>query len=91
VNGAHLALFHPATGKLVAGFSVNDNGDFSIAGLDPGVHVLRVEPLDDADVESFFDDVGAIDVNFSVTFFDQLVIAPKGGGGASITVDVGRR
>jgi hypothetical protein len=41
--------------------------------------VIRVEPLDDADVESFFD--GSVDANFSVTFYDRLFVAPKGGAG----------
>ena len=31
------------------------DGNFVIAGLDPGPQVVRVEPLDDADIDSFFD------------------------------------
>ena len=31
------------------------DGSFVIAGLDPGPQVIRVEPLDDADIDSFFD------------------------------------
>ena len=45
----------PRTGKLVGGLTLSEDGSFVIAGLEPGPHVLRVEPLDDGDIESFFD------------------------------------
>ena len=54
VFGAHVVAFDPVTGSLVANFTLNAQGEFSIAGLSPGPHVIRVEPLDDADPESFF-------------------------------------
>ena len=64
VLGAHVVAFNPATGKLVGGFTLSDDGSFVIAGPRAGPHVLRVEPLDDGDIESFFDSTLNIDVNF---------------------------
>ena len=55
VLGAHVIAFNPRTGELIGGFSLSDDGTFVIAGLESGPHVLRVEPLDDGDIESFFD------------------------------------
>jgi hypothetical protein len=88
ILGAHVIAFNPKTGDLIAGFTVNEQGDFQIAGLTPGPHVIRVEPLDDADLESFFERGDNVDVNFAVTYFDQLFVAPPGGVGEHITVTV---
>jgi hypothetical protein len=86
VFGAHIAAVNPATGALVANFSLNQAGDFVITGLSPGPHVLRVEPLDDADPESFFG--GSADVDFRVTYGTRLMVAPRGGASASIEITV---
>jgi len=86
VFGAHVIAFNPATGQSIAGFALGDDGSFQIAGLSPGPHVIRVEPLDDADAESFFD--GSVDANFSVTFYDRLFVAPKGGAGEQVDITV---
>lgn len=88
VFGAHVVAFNPATRALIGGFSVNTNGEFQIAGLTPGPHVIRVEPLDDADVDSFFSDEDPVDVDFQVTYFDQLFVAPRGGVGERFVVEV---
>jgi hypothetical protein len=88
VLGAHIVAFHPRTGKLVGAFSLNEDGSFVIAGLDPGPHILRVEPLDDFDIESFFDLTLNIDVSFRVRFHDRIVIVPKGGGTTSTETTV---
>jgi hypothetical protein len=88
VPGAHVTAFNPATGELVAGFTVTRNGEFEIAGLAPGPYVIRVEPLDDADPESFFDARDPVDVGFRVTFHDRLVVAPRGGAGEQVLVRV---
>ena len=88
VSGAHVIAFNPATGQLVAGFTLNRNGEFEIAGLAPGPHVIRVEPLDDGDPESFFDARDPVDVGFRVTFHDRLVVAPRGGVGEQVVVRV---
>jgi hypothetical protein len=88
VFGAHVVAFNLRTGKLVSNFSLDDAGAFVIAGLDPGPHVLRVEPLDDAEVDSFFDDASDVDLDFSVTFLDRLAIVPRGGSSARVTIAV---
>jgi hypothetical protein len=88
VQGAHVTAFHPETGAIVAGFTVNRNGDFQIAGLAPGPHVIRVEPLDDADTDGFFSRRDPIDVRFQATFHPRLFIAPSGGEGDPLTVAV---
>jgi hypothetical protein len=88
VLGAHVVAFNPRTGKLIGGFSLNEDGSFVIAGLEPGPHLLRVEPLDDGDIESFFDLTLDIDVDFRVGFHDRLVVVPKGGGTSNIEIEV---
>jgi hypothetical protein len=88
IVGAHIVAFDPKTGALVGGFSLGQGGTFQIAGLSPGAHVIRVEPLDDADIDSFFSGPG-IDVDFQVTFHSRLVVAPE--GGASDRFDVAVR
>ncbi len=86
--GAHVVAFNPATGTLVAGFTLNEQGQFTIGGLSPGPHVVRVEPLDDADIDSFFDPKAKIDLGFLVTFIDRLVVVPRGGDSGNIDIKV---
>jgi hypothetical protein len=88
VLGAHVVAFHPQSGRLVAGFTLNREGDFEIAGLVPGPHVVRVEPLDDADIDSFFSLRDPIEINFRVTYADRLFAAPLGGEGSRVPVAV---
>jgi hypothetical protein len=88
VMGAHVVAFNPETGALVGGFTQNREGEFQIAGLAPGPHVIRVEPIDDADVESFFGGTAPIDIGFRVAFHDRLFVAPAGGAGERFTVTV---
>ena len=84
--GAHVLAVNLETGRMVAGFTLTGDGSFVIAGLDPGPHVLRVEPLDDADVESFLS--GAVDVDFRAAFASRFAVAPAGGSSASIEIQV---
>jgi hypothetical protein len=88
VLGAHVTAFDPRSGKLIGGFSLNEDGTFVIAGLDPGPHILRAEPLDDGDIESFFDLTLNIDINFKVKFYEKLVVVPRGGGASNIEIKV---
>jgi matrixin len=88
VLGAHVVAFNQRTGKLIGGFSLSEDGAFVIAGLDPGPHVLRVEPLDDGDLESFFDLTLNVDMNFRAKFHDKLVVVPRGGGASNIEIKV---
>ena len=78
VLGAHVEAFNTATGAIVAGFSLRESGEFQIKGLAPGAYVVRVEPLDDADIESFFSPNG-VDINFQPAFYPRLAVAPAGG------------
>ena len=88
VLGAHVVAFDMRTQKLVGGFSLSDDGAFVIAGLDPGPHVVRVEPLDDGDIESFFDLTLNIDINFRPQFYDKIVVVPRGGGTSGVELKV---
>jgi hypothetical protein len=80
--------FDPATHELVAGFTLNAQGEFSIGGLSPGPKIVRVEPLDDADTDSFFDSSQTVDIDFRVLFHDRLVPVPRGGDSGRVEIDV---
>ena len=86
VFGAHVVAFNLETGTLIGGFTLTQQGDFAIAGLDPGRHILRVEPLDDADTESFLS--GPIDVNFKVAYATRLISTAAGGGSEEVVIEV---
>ena len=88
VLGAHVIAFNTRTGKLVGGFSLTQDGRFVVAGLEAGPHVLRVEPLDDGDVESFFDQTVDADTDFRVKFHDRVIVVPKGGGVSNVAITV---
>ena len=88
VLGAHVIAFDMRTQTLVGGFSLADDGSFVIAGLSPGPHVVRVEPLDDGDIESFFDTTLNVDVNFRPQFYEKIVVVPKGGGTSGVELKV---
>jgi hypothetical protein len=88
VGGAHVVAFNPANGKLVGGFTLGDDGNFVIAGLDPGPHVLRAEPVDDADTDSFFDPTLNADTDFKVAFATRLVVVPAGGTARNVEIKV---
>ena len=91
IFGAHVVAFGVATGSIVGGFTLNAQGQFSIAGVSPGPHVVRVEPIDDADVDSFFDTSRTVDVDFRVAFFDRVVVVPRGGDSGQVAVTVVRK
>jgi hypothetical protein len=89
IFGAHLVAFNLETGELIGGFSLEQDGSFVIGGLSPGLHVVRAEPLDDGELESFFDGVTPDDLNFRATFHDELVIVPAGGSSTRVEISVG--
>ena len=91
VFGAHVVAFNAATGVMVAGFTLNAQGQFSIGGLSPGPHIVRVEPIDDADVDSFFDASHIADIDFRVAFLDRVVVVPKGGDSGEVALKVVRK
>ncbi len=84
--GAHVVALNPETGAMVGNFALNANGEFAIVRLKPGPYILRVEPLDDAEVDSFFST--PIDVDFRVTYAARMVVAPRGGSSAPIEIKV---
>lgn len=88
VFGAHVVAFNLANGQLVGGFSLDQDGGFAIAGLSPGVYVVRIEPLDDGDVESFFESTSNVDANFRAMFYPKLMTVRAGGGSAEADVEV---
>jgi hypothetical protein len=86
--GAHVVAFNMRTRTLIGGFALSDDGSFVIAGLDPGPHIVRVEPIDDGDIESFFDLTLNIDVDFRPQFYQKIVVVPKGGGTSGVELKV---
>jgi hypothetical protein len=88
VLGAHVVAFNPASGKMVGGFSVSADGAFTIAGLEPGLHVLRAEPLDDGDAGSFLDAAQPIDLDFRPAIHGRLVAVPRGGTAPDVELKV---
>ena len=88
VMGAHVVAFNPATGKLVAGFTLGADGTFVIAGLDPGPQILRAEPLDDAETTSFLDSTFTVDLDFKAAIYNRLVTVPRGGTARDIELKV---
>jgi hypothetical protein len=91
IFGAHIVAVNSATGVTVGAFTLNSQGQFSMDGLEPGVYVVRVEPIDDADVASFFSEDGKVDTNFKAAFHSKLVAVPVGGSGAPIEIKVVRK
>lgn len=89
--GAHVVAYGLRSGQIVGGYSINDEGEWSIAGLEPGAYVVRVEPLDDGDVESFFEDTRRVDLDCGVTYYPKLAIAPRAGAAPDIDVTVRAR
>ena len=87
VYGAHVVAFNLQTSEIIAGYTLADDGTFAIAGLSPGPHVLRVEPLDDADVESFFTPA-RVDIDFTVTFASTIVVVQGGGATTGVSIEV---
>jgi len=88
VLGAHVIAFNPETGHMVGGFSLAADGAFTIGGLEPGLHVVRAEPLDDGEVGSFIDPSQPVDLDFKPAIYGRLVAVPRGGTASRIDVKV---
>jgi hypothetical protein len=91
VFGAHIVAFDVARGTSVGSFALGAQGQFSVASLASGLYILRAEPLDDAELDSFFDASRTVDVDFRVTFADRVVVVPRGGDSGEISVKVARK
>ena len=90
VYGAHVVAFNLQTGEIIAGYTLAGDGTFALAGLSPGPQILRVEPLDDADVESFFAPA-QVDIDFAVTFASTIVVVQGGGATTGVSIEVRAR
>jgi Matrixin len=86
--GAHVVAFDLTSGEIVGNFSLSADGAFVIARLSPGPHLVRVEPLDDVDLDEFFGPRQTVDLNFRVAFSDRVVVVPRGGDSAGVEVKV---
>lgn len=86
--GAHVTATHTSTGETVGGFSLTSQGEFVISALPPGIYIVRAEPLDDADIDSFFDDDGTVNIGFAPTYYERLVAVPRGGAGPAMEIKV---
>jgi hypothetical protein len=91
VFGAHVVAHGLRSGQIVGGYSVGDDGEYVIEGLEPGPYIVRVEPLDDGDVESFFEDTSRVDVDFAVTYAARIAVAPRAGVAPDIDITVRAR
>lgn len=87
VYGAHVVAASLDTGQVVASYTLSASGEFVIAGLPPGPYVVRVEPLDDVDVESVFGPA-PVDIQFGVTYASKIAVVQAGGTTAPIAIEV---
>ena len=83
-----MVAFSLRTGALVGGFSTARDGSFAIAGLAPGPVVLRAEPLDDAETESYVPSESEVDIDFLVAYADRTLVVPQGGNVANVVIKV---
>jgi hypothetical protein len=88
VLGAHVIAFNLATGESIGGFTLNESGAFVIGGLTPGSHILRAEPIDDGDLESYFGNARNVDVSFRVGYLRQFAVVPRGGDAGGLQIQV---
>lgn len=88
IFGAHVTAFNSSTQALIGGFTLNTQGEFVISSLEPGLYVVRVEPLDDADLDSFFDNDIVVNLNFKPAFYAKLVAVPANGTSGNIEIKV---
>ncbi|HVC20533.1 MAG TPA: matrixin family metalloprotease [Vicinamibacterales bacterium] len=88
VFGAQVLALDTQTGALVASFSLDTHGDYTIAGLAPGTYIVRAEPLDTLDVTSFFNATDPVDTNFQVAYHLGPVAVPRGANAGGINISV---
>lgn len=91
VFGAHITTFNLRTRQFVGGFSLSNDGRFVIAGVDEGPCLVRVEPLDDGDLDSFFDETDRVDVDFLATVHPRLAHVEAGFDTGEIEISVRSR
>ena len=89
--GAHVTAFNTTTGNLIGSFALDEDGHFVIAGLAPGIYVVRVEPLDDGDIDSFFETGLTVDVGFKPAYASRLIGVAAATGGDAGEIKVSRK
>lgn len=87
VYGAHVVAASLDTGQVVGSYTLSASGEFVIAGLPPGPYVVRVEPLDDVDVESVFGP-SPVDILFGVTYASKIAVVQAGGATPPLAIEV---
>ena len=89
VVGAHVVAFNPATGKLVGGFTPVGRRHVRHRRARAGPHVVRVEPLDDADIDELSSTRPSTSTSTSSRrSTTRLVTVPRGGTARSIELKV---
>jgi hypothetical protein len=88
IFGAHVAAFNLETGDIIGSFSLASSGEFVIGNLPRGMYVVRAEPLDDADLASFFEDPSLVNTAFRPAYADRLASVPAGGAGTRVEIRV---
>ena len=63
-------------------------GDAPRPALFPRARDVRAEPLDDGDLESFFNNGTNVELGFQVTYSERLAIVPAGGDAPGINISV---
>ena len=91
VFGAHVVAYGIRSGQIVGGFSIDSEGTYVIDGLEPGSYLVRAEPLDDGDAGSFFDDTSQVDLDFGVTYYPKIAVAPRSGAAPNVDITVRAR
>ena len=91
IFGAHVVAFDVARGSSIGSFTLDVQGQFAIGSLTPGLYLIRAEPIDDAEVDSFFDASRNADIDFRVMFVDRVVVVPRGGDSGEVAVKVVRK
>jgi hypothetical protein len=91
VFGAHVVAYGLRSGQIVGGYATTDEGEYVINGLEPGTYIVRVEPLDDGDIEGFFEDTRRVDVDFGATYYPKVAVAPRGGVAVDVDITVRAR
>jgi hypothetical protein len=84
---ARRGLQHPH-GRARRRLTLSEDGSYTIAGLEPGPYVIRVEPLDDADINSFFDSDTTSTSTSRCSSTMRVVVVPSGGGVRDVNVKV---
>ena len=86
--GAHVVAFNPAHRPAHCLVLVERARAVLDCRAVAGPHIVRVEPLDDADTESFFDESIPISLDFRATLHQRLAVVPKGGDSGTVDVKV---